>query len=155
MAIEDDIKFLERVPLLRLVGRAGLRIIAIGAEQRYVHGGEILFHKNTRADSGYIVQEGAFDLRTDLHGNSGTATVGPGALLAELALMSETDYGMTATATTPSTVMRIPRSLFLKMLEGYPDAARRVRDHIAARVAQSDRELTRVFTAMGGGDREQ
>ena len=48
MTIEDDIKFLERVPLLRLVGRAGLRIIAIGAEQRYVHGGEILFHKNMR-----------------------------------------------------------------------------------------------------------
>ena len=47
MTIEDDVKLLERVPFLRLVGRAGLRIIAIGAEQRYVHGGEILFHKNT------------------------------------------------------------------------------------------------------------
>ena len=61
MPIEDDVEFLESVPMLRLVGRAGLRIIAIGAEQRYVHGGEVLFHKNSPADSGYVVQEGAFD----------------------------------------------------------------------------------------------
>ncbi len=45
--------------------------------------------------------------------------------------MAETVHSMTATATTPSTVMRIPRSLFLKMLDGYPDAARRIRDHVA------------------------
>ena len=58
-------------------------------------------------------------------------------LLGEMAMMADTYYGMTATATTPSTVMRIPRSLFLKMLEGYPDAARRIRDHIAVRAEQS------------------
>lgn len=154
MALEDDIKFLERVPLLRLVGRAGLRIVAIGAEQRYVHGGEILFHKNAHADSGYVVQEGAFALSADVEGAL-AYTAGPGTLLAEMALMSETDHGMTATATTPSTVVRIPRSLFLKMLEGYPDAARRVRDHIAARAEQSERELARIHAAMGGGDRGQ
>ena len=155
MAIEDDVKFLERVPLLRLVGRAGLRIVAIGAEQRYVHGGEILFHKNARADSGYVVQEGAFSLSGDPDGHGRADTAGPGTLLAEMALMAETDHGMTATATTPSTVMRIPRSLFLKMLEGYPDAARRVRDHIAARAEQTERELARIHDALGGGNRQQ
>ena len=83
-------------------------------------------------DSGYVVQEGAFDLTGDPERDK-TITVGPGMLLAEMAMMADTDYSMTATATTPSTVMRIPRSLFLKMLEGYPDAARRIRDHIAVR----------------------
>ena len=34
MPIEHDVEFLERVPMLRLIGRAGLRIVAIGAEQR-------------------------------------------------------------------------------------------------------------------------
>ncbi len=154
MSIEDDIKFLERVPMLRLVGRAGLRIVAIGAEQRYVHGGEILFHKKAHADSAYVVQEGAFALTTDPERNP-VQTAGPGILLAELALMAETDYGMTATATTPSTVLRIPRSLFLKMLEGYPDAARRIRDHIAARAEQSERDLLRIHAAMGGNPRGQ
>ena len=154
MSIEDDIKFLESVPLLRLVGRAGLRIIAIGAEQRYVHGGEILFHKNANADSGYVVQEGAFDLTGDPERDK-TGTVGPGMLLGEMAMMTDTYYGATATATTPSTVMRIPRSLFLKMLEGYPDAARRIRDHIAILAEQSEHELMRIHNAMGGNTRGQ
>jgi CRP-like cAMP-binding protein len=154
MSIEDDIKFLESVPLLRLVGRAALRIVAIGAEQRYVHGGEILFHRNAHADSGYVVLEGAFSLSSNSE-DGAPHTVGPGTLLAEMALMAETDHGMTATATTPSTVFRIPRSLFLRMLEGYPDAARRVRDHIALRTEQSERELARIHVALGGNDRGQ
>jgi CRP-like cAMP-binding protein len=154
MTIEDDVKLLERVPFLRLVGRAGLRIIAIGAEQRYVHGGEILFHKNTPADSSYVVQEGAFRVG-DREGGSLSFNAGPGALLAEMAMIAETDYGMTATAMTPSTVMRIPRSLFLKMLEGYPDAARRLRDHIAEEAEQSGLDLVHIHAAMSGKNRGQ
>ncbi len=38
---------------------------------------------------------------------------------------------MTAIAAEPSTVLRIPRSLFLKMLEGFPDSAWRLRDYIS------------------------
>ncbi len=45
MTIEDDIAFLERVPTLRLLGREALRVLAIGAENRYVHGGEVLFKR--------------------------------------------------------------------------------------------------------------
>ena len=78
--------------------------------------------------SGGIVQPGAGARR-----RSSTVTVGPGTLLGELALLTETTRPVTATAREPSTVMRISRSLFLKMLDGFPDAARRLRDDIAAR----------------------
>jgi CRP-like cAMP-binding protein len=149
MTIEDDVKLLERVPFLRLVGRAGLRIIAIGAEQRYVHGGEVLFHKNTPADSSYVVQEGAFRVGE----GSLSFNAGPGTLLAEMAMIADTQHTMTATAITPSTVIRIPRSLFLKMLEGYPDAARQLRDHIEMEAEQSALDLAHIHTAMRGKDR--
>ena len=43
MSIEDDIAFLERVPTLALLGRDALRILAIGAESRYLHDGNVLF----------------------------------------------------------------------------------------------------------------
>jgi len=42
MTIEDDIAFFERVPTLNMLGRPALRILAIGAESRYVHQGEVL-----------------------------------------------------------------------------------------------------------------
>ncbi len=155
MTIEDDVKFLERVPFLRLVGRSGLRILAIGAEQRYVHGGEILFHKNTTADSAYVVQEGSIRMGTERDEGAFSFNAGPGTLLAEMAMIAETRYSMTATALTPSTVLRVTRSLFLKMLEGYPDAARRLRDHLAEEAERSGVDLTQIYTVMRGNDRGQ
>jgi len=55
---------------------------------------------------------------------------------------------VTATALEPSTVMRIPRSLFLKMLEGFPGTARKLRDLVATRNEQTTREISNVRTSL-------
>jgi CRP-like cAMP-binding protein len=143
MTIEDDIAFLERVPTLALLGRQALRILAIGAESRYVHRGEALFTAGEPADCGYVVQEGSFRLTTASRPDN-DHVVGPATLLGEFALIAETVRPVTATAAEPSTVIRISRSLFLKMLEGFPDAARRLRDTILARTDQMSREMESV-----------
>jgi CRP-like cAMP-binding protein len=143
VSIEDDIAFLERVPTLRLLGRTALRILAIGAESRYVHEGETLFYAGEAADCGYVVQEGSFDLRGG-NGPDFEMIAGAGTLLGEVALIADTQRPATATAREPSTVIRISRSLFLKMLEGYPDAAVKLREQIAARAEASLRELGNV-----------
>jgi CRP-like cAMP-binding protein len=148
MTIEDDIAFFERVPTLSMIGRPALRILAIGAESRYVHSGEVLFSAGDPADSGFVVQEGAFDLRTSHADGSESIVVGRGTLLGELALLTETVRPVTATAKEPSTVLRIPRTLFLKMLEGYPDAAKKLRDILATRADQSTREIYGVRTIL-------
>jgi CRP-like cAMP-binding protein len=148
MSIEDDIAFLERVPTLAVLGREALRILAIGAENRYVHDGVALFKDGESADAAYVVQEGSFELAVP--GVAEPSTAGVGVLIGELALITETKRSATATAREPSTVIRIPRSLFLKMLEGYPDAARRLRNAIAARVNATARELVRVRTGLDG-----
>jgi CRP-like cAMP-binding protein len=149
MSIEDDIAFLQRVPALAVLGRDALRILAIGTENRYVHEGVTLFGEGEQADGAYVVQEGSFDLVTR---ESGAATVvGPGALIGEVALISETRRPASAVAREPSSVVRIPRQLFLKMLESDPDAALRMRDALAARVNQTASEFARVRAGLAGG----
>jgi CRP-like cAMP-binding protein len=137
MTIEDDIAFFERVPTLGMLGAAALRILAIGAENRYVHSGEVLFSAGDAADGAYVIQEGRFSLSTQPSASEKDVTVGPLTLLGELALIAETTRPVTATALEPSTVLRVPRSLFLKTLESFPDAARALRDMIATRNEQS------------------
>jgi len=148
MTIEDDIAFFERVPTLGLLGRGALRILAIGVESRYVHSGEVLFTAGDDADSGFIVQEGSFILATNPTEHAKRITVGPGTLLGELALLTDTKRPATATALEPSTVLRIPRPLFMKMLEGYPDAAQRLRDILAKRIDDSARDIHSVRAAF-------
>jgi CRP-like cAMP-binding protein len=148
MTIEDDIAFFERVPTLGLLGRDALRILAIGAESRYVHSGEVLFGVGDEADAGFVVQEGLFGLSTGVAGAE-PLVVGRGALVGELALITETKRAATATALEPSTVLRIPRSLFLKMLEGFPDAAVKMRNLLEARSTQSTADIYDVRGRLG------
>ena len=133
MSIEDDVALLERVPTLRLLGRESLRMLAIGSEARDVARGDFLFQQGDDADSGFVVQRGAF--RID-DGAGAETTVGPGTLLGELALVVAMRRPSTATALDYSTVIRISRGLFLRVLESDPAAARRLRDEFATRTSQ-------------------
>jgi CRP-like cAMP-binding protein len=142
MSIEEDIAFIERVPTLRMLGRNALRILAIGAESRNVAQGDVLFTAGEATDCGYIVQDGSFALTADA--KSSEVVAGPGTLLGELALIAETKRPATATAREPSRVIRISRSLFLKMLEGYPEAAHILRDQIVHRAQQALAEMSDV-----------
>jgi CRP-like cAMP-binding protein len=81
MTIEDDIAFFERVPTLNTLGRAALRILAIGAESRYVNDGEVLFNAGDPADGGFVVQQGAINLTAHPSEGSNSVTVGRGALI--------------------------------------------------------------------------
>jgi CRP-like cAMP-binding protein len=132
MSIEDDVALLERVPTLRLLGTAALRMLAIGSEQRNFERGDVLFSAGDNADSGFIVQRGAF--RVDDGGAEIVA--GPGALIGELALVVAMQRPATAIAIDRSSVIRIARSLFQRVLESDPAAARRLRDELASRTSQ-------------------
>jgi CRP-like cAMP-binding protein len=133
MTIEDDIVFFERVPTLGLLGRDALRILAIGAESRYVHGGEVLFAIGDEADAGFVIQEGSFSLSSGQVGELEPLVVGRGALIGE-------------------TVLRIPRGLFLKMLDGFPSAAEKLRDILARRSNQSAAEIYSVRGILDAQD---
>jgi CRP-like cAMP-binding protein len=151
VGIEDDIAYIERVPTLRMLGRTALRILAIGAESRYVHQGDVLFHDGDATDCGYVIVDGSFQLQSK--SNAVDAIVaGPGTLLGELALIAETRRPATATAREPSTGIRLSRSLFLKMLEGYPDAAQILREQIAARAVQSANQMRDVRALLDASE---
>ena len=133
MSIEDDVALLERVPTLRLLGTEALRMLAIGSEQREVPRGDVLFSQDDEADCGFVVQRGAF--RVD--DGSGAETIArPGMLIGELALIVAMRRPSTATALEYSTVIRIARSLFQRVLENDPSAAVRLRDEFISRTSQ-------------------
>ena len=146
MSIEDDVALLERVPTLRLLGTAALRMLAIGSEQRDVARGDLLFNEGDDADAGFIVQRGAFRI-----GNGAGAEIvaGPGALIGELALVVEMQRPSTATALEHSSVIRVARSLFQRVLESDPAAARRLRDEFAGRTSQIASDILMAGAKLG------
>jgi CRP-like cAMP-binding protein len=144
MALEDDIAFFERVPTFAMLGKQALRILAIGAETKQLQSGAVLFYAGELADGGYVVQEGSLLLEPGTFSEGKDFTAGPGTLVGELALLTDMVCPATAIAKEPTTVIRISRSLFRKMLEGYPETAVKLREILAARLDVWTRELGAV-----------
>lgn len=152
MGIDDDIAVLEQVPMLRALGRGALRLIALGAETRDVRSGEVLFRPGERIDGAYVVQDGVFHLRADPAQPGKVIEVGPGTMLGEFALIAESAKPLCATAQGDCTVIRISRSMFLKILQDDAQAAVRLRDYVAQRTRQSIAEVLDVRYTLDRGD---
>ncbi len=154
MSLDSDIAFFEKVPTFAVLGKQALRILAIGAETRSLQNGAVLFYAGELAEGGYVVQEGALVLEPGAaqKDEQKQFVVGPGTLVGELALLTDTVCASTAIAKGPTVVIRISRSLFRKMLEGYPAAAQKLRDMVADRVNDWSRELGDVKSAMTRSD---
>ena len=148
MGLEDDIAFFEQVPTFAVLGKQALRILAIGAETRHLQSGAVLFYAGELADGGYVVQEGSLRLDPGTLSEGQETIVGPGTLIGELSLLTEAVCPATAIAQEPTVVVRISRSLFRKMLEGYPAAAKKLRDIMAERLQDWTRDLENVKQAM-------
>jgi CRP-like cAMP-binding protein len=145
VTIEDDIAFLARVPAFAKFSFAALQIVAIGSETRTIPDGETLFSAGDTTDAGYVIQAGSLMLTTnDPRPSEPGVVFGTGALIGELALVTETVCSATAVATEQTTVIRISRNLFRKVLEGFPEAASAMRNRLMVRVDQSNVELAHL-----------
>jgi len=150
MSIDDDIAFLEQVPMLAQLGESALRILAIGAESYSVSEGETLFAPGESADCAYVVQHGSFVIKPQA-ANGLESIAEPGSLLSESALLIETPRHATATAREDSIVLRISRAMFLKMLESNPQAAQQLRALFASRADQLARDFEKVHATLARG----
>ena len=99
MTIEDDIAFLERVPTFAQLGFSALQIVAIGSEAKQLDDGDVLFRAGDAADAGYVIQHGSLKLLPpDAEGSDAGVIFGPGVLIGEIALLTETIRPVTAIA---------------------------------------------------------
>ena len=158
MSIEDDIAFLERVPTLALIGREALRVIAISVERYAVPRGQALFREGDAADCAYVVVHGTFSVtrgNDEAARRPGQATrVGSTALLGEMALLTDTKRPATATALEDAEVLRLPRMVFLRTLESYPEAAHRLTRELTAQINATLAELEKVRRRLEAIDEE-
>jgi CRP-like cAMP-binding protein len=156
MALEEDIEFLSRIPTLHLLGKEALRILAISVETIRVARGDILFEEGQPADGGYIVVNGEIVLQNanDRRGED-PEKVRRGALIGETAMLVETLRPSTAIAAESSVLFRIPRVVFIRILEGEPQAATALRRLIASRVnrVMGDLDLVRPLFEDSGEKR--
>lgn len=130
MALEDDIAALSQAELFGLFEPEALKLLAFAAEARALKAGDVLFRKGDRADGGYVVRSGNIVLASD-DNKAEPFIAGPGTLIGRMALFLRNARPATATASEPSTVIRISPTLMRRTLEEFPDCACIVHDALA------------------------
>ncbi|MGJ3262963.1 MAG: Crp/Fnr family transcriptional regulator [Salinarimonas sp.] len=147
MSLDDDITLLAGAPLIGLIDRDGLRLLAFAADKRRLRQGEALFRKGDRAECGFVVAEGAIGL--DIEGGKPVTVARAGDLIGAAALFAETRRPATATAREAASVIRLTRPLMRRVLEEYPRAAAGMHAILAAELESLTQDLMRVGARLG------
>ncbi|MEM8811714.1 MAG: cyclic nucleotide-binding domain-containing protein [Pseudomonadota bacterium] len=155
MSLERDIDFLRNLPLLSELSPDQLRLLAFGADFRIARSGETLFQPGDQADSGYLVKSGSIGLYNDPDGGGTPDDVaGPGTLIGEMALLIDTRRTVRAIALERTELLQIRRALFRRMLEEFPEIARRLQRGLGERVGAFAREIAHVADTLDKLDSE-
>ena len=153
MALDDDIALLARQPLLSLMERDALRLVAFAAESRTLRAGDVLFRLGEPSDGAVLVISGAVALNSREDGQPAEEIAGPGALIGEMALFAAVARPVTAIAREPTQVMRLSRSVMRRVLAESPASAEAVAAAISERLRGFVGQLGAVQDALTAIDR--
>jgi CRP-like cAMP-binding protein len=144
MALEDDLRNLSRVPFFAALEPDARRLVAFSAETRILRAGDVLFRKGEPSDGAYVLMQGVIFLETQGNGEADFEISLPYSLIGELALISSTNRPATAIARQPTTVLKIPRHLFHRVLSEYPSSAMALRQMLETRLGDFAQHLDKL-----------
>lgn len=153
MSLDSDIKLMGCIKLFEGFESEQLRLLAFGSETLVIEDGEDLFLQDAQSDGGYVIVEGRIDL---VSGPDDTVVkqFGAGALLGELALITDTKHPATARAKRRTQVLKISRALFRRMLGEYPHLVELLQQRIANSVKEFMDRLSYVSNQMDRADKQ-
>ena len=143
MSLEEDLRNLSRIPVFATLETDARRLIAFTGESRILRPGDVLFHKGDASDGGFVVQSGCIALTHADHLKGEPAElIYPHTLIGEVALISDIERPATAYAKEPSTVLKISRPLFHRVLKEHPVSAARLKAFLETRLQEFLRDMT-------------
>ena len=142
MSLDEDLRNLSRIPVFATLETDARRLIAFTGESRILRPGDVLFHKGDASDGGFVVQSGCIALtHADHVQGEPVELIHPHTLIGEVALISDIERSVTAYAKEPSTVLKISRPLFHRVLKEHPISAARLKAFLETRLQDFAREM--------------
>jgi len=162
MKLHRDVRWLSSLPLFHDFTEEQLQLMAFNCRHRAYENGQYLFKKDEQAMSAFVIISGNVEL-VDEGGDEGGekdggdgggekdggqgkshGTVGPGTVLGDVAMIVRTQRLTSARAIDTVEAMEIPRSVFHRVLEEFPEIAERIRRAMAERIGAFVTDLKSV-----------
>lgn len=118
MTIDDEVKSLQKFRMFEAVEAPKLKLLAMIADRITFLPGEVIYAQGSASDAVFIVLDGQF--KVSLNTERGVIDFAEhvrGALLGEAGVLCGQTRGVTITAETEVTALRIDREPFMQLLE--------------------------------------
>jgi CRP-like cAMP-binding protein len=130
MSLESDVRRLSGTRPFDMLPREALQLLAFSCERRQLKAGQTLFAAGEPADGAYFLLDGEIALSAD----GEERRVAPGALIGETALIVDVIRRAGARASADSTLLRISRDTFRRVLGEFPASAAKVHASVSVRM---------------------
>ena len=149
MTIESDIAALSQVKMFSSLSEEQLRLLAFSCETVKLNPNDVLFQEGDVAGAGFVVTLGMVQLvNIDGKNVSLIESAETGAVINELAFISETLRPATAIAAEKSEVIKIRRSLFHRFIGQYPDIAIHLEKSLSDQLAETIVKLKKAHKVL-------
>ncbi len=138
MARKDHLDHLRNVPLFRTFGQRDLQKIARASDEVALPAGATIVDQGKTGTEAFVLLEGTATVRRS---GRKVATLGPGAVIGELALLDRGPRTATVTADSDVRLLIIDARHFGAVLEEVPGLAQRLLGVLATRVRDLDKAV--------------
>jgi CRP/FNR family cyclic AMP-dependent transcriptional regulator len=125
MAVNTDMELLRAIPLFVGVADPHLQLISFSSQPVYFRKGDWIIRKGEAGDAAYLLLTGHANIYI---GNEAeglpVASASLGALVGEMAMIAPISHPVSVFAASDIKAKRIPRSLFQRLSEEFPDFSR-------------------------------
>lgn len=145
MVLLRDSKILEKTSLFAQLSNEQIKLVAFGAKRRKLVKGETVYTKGEPSQGAHVLIKGV--LKSDFGDDNKIESAiidAPFTLFGELSLIMEREHSSTLSALEPSQILFVPRPIFLKLIEEYPEVAYKMRSRIERDLHSHVRDLMRV-----------
>ena len=134
----SQLDHLKAVPLFAGLNKKQLQLIAKSADEITVASGTVLVDQGQTGREAFLVLEGSVGIKRN---GRKVATLGPGAIVGELALLDHGPRTATAVCESDATLLVVDRRNFLSIVESSHTLTSRLLEYLASRIRELDKTV--------------
>ena len=142
MSLENDIAALRKVALFASLSDEEVRHLAFGAEPVSLSSSRWLYRIGQRAEGAIVLVSGSVQLFANEDDRDQSVLLDqPGTIMGETALIAAKAWNNSAASEEGAELLRVPRALFRRVIEEYPDSASRLQAYFAKQIDETLAEI--------------
>ena len=149
MKARAEAEVFRRIPLFADCDWAQLQVLAFSCDREEFDAGEAIVKQGSKGDAAYLILKGRAEVIATTAGKQRpVAAVEAGSFIGELAMIAGLPYSISAIAATPVVAARVPRALFMRVAEEFPEFGAKVFAAMARKLDGSVNDLLTVQRAF-------